>query len=822
MKQKWQKFFVASSIIACSLAATASQVRAQIASDGTQSTAVTTADNLNFTITGGSQAGANLFHSLREFSIPTGGSAFFNNAADIQNIFSRVTGNSLSNIDGLIRANGTANLFLLNPNGIVFGPNARLNIGGSFLGTTANAAVFEGGLEFSTSPAAEPILSVNIPVGLQFRENSSASIINQSIALDRNNIQLGLQVNPGSSLTLLGGDVLVEGGVLSADSGRIELGSVGSNSLVSLIPIERGYALGYAGVVNFQDIGLSREAFVRSNAGDIQVRGRRITLAEGAQISASTAGAERGGTLNVIAAESVELAGVGANIPTGLFAAVLSDATGAGGNLTIETERLIVRDGAQISTSTFGAGNGGSLILRSAEVALIGTTADGLRASGLFATAAPNSIGAGGDLTIESDRLLVIDGAQVGVTAFSSGRAGNLTVRASEIELNGAIPVPGDDPTFSGLFAGTDEGSPGAGGNLTIETERLTIRNGAEAQVSTLGDGDAGTLTVRASESVELIGSFGNFPSALLAVSGLEGISTTATGRGGNLIVETPRLIVSSGAEITASADGTGDAGELRINARDIRLENQGRIRAETATGAGGNIALQVRDLQLRGNSSISTTAGSAAGPGDGGNININTETLAGIQNSDITANAFQGRGGQISIQAEAILGLQNRQQLTPENDITAFSQQSPALSGTVELDSLEEDPASGLAAFPDNTVDPEDLISQNPCEQGQGSEFIVTGRGGLPPDPTETINSDTARVGLVEPIPFESFDFSGVGGELGNITPDSTLKTQTPAIIPARGMITNQLGEVVLTAYDPTGTLSQRDDPRNGQGCME
>ena len=200
---------------------TAAQAQ-EIKPDGTTSTKVTSADGSNFAIDEGDRAGDNLFHSFQDFSVPTNGSASFNNAVDIQNIFSRVTGGNISSIDGLIRVNGSANFYLINPNGILFGENARLDVNGSFFATTADSVLFENGFEFSTAnPDAPPLLTIDIPIGLRFRDNPG-DIVNQSTT---NNV--GLSVNEGEKISLIGGNVSVENrGIIFAPGGRIELGGL--------------------------------------------------------------------------------------------------------------------------------------------------------------------------------------------------------------------------------------------------------------------------------------------------------------------------------------------------------------------------------------------------------------------------------------------------------------------------------------------------------------------------------------------------------------------------------------------------------------------
>ena len=136
-------------------------------------------------IDGGAVRGSNLFHSFQEFNIREGRGAYFSNPDNIVNILTRVTGGNISQILGTLGVLGNANLFLINPNGIVFGPNARLDVGGSFFATTADGILFENGFEFAASnPEAPPLLTINMPLGLNIRENPGA-IVNQTVATGR-------------------------------------------------------------------------------------------------------------------------------------------------------------------------------------------------------------------------------------------------------------------------------------------------------------------------------------------------------------------------------------------------------------------------------------------------------------------------------------------------------------------------------------------------------------------------------------------------------------------------------------------------------------
>lgn len=164
----------------------------------------------------------------------------------------------------MLRANGTANLFLLNPQGIIFGPNATLNIGGSFLGSTASSLNFADGTSFSaTATTTTPLLTVSVPFGLQYGANPGRIQVQgdgqgRRTTSDLIDTTVGLRVQPNQTLAIVGGDVALSGGTLKTAGGRIELGSVAGPNLVSLTPTNKGWSLGYEGVQNFQDIQLSQ------------------------------------------------------------------------------------------------------------------------------------------------------------------------------------------------------------------------------------------------------------------------------------------------------------------------------------------------------------------------------------------------------------------------------------------------------------------------------------------------------------------------------------------------------------------------------------
>jgi filamentous hemagglutinin family protein len=817
----------------------------------------------NFAITGGQSRGQNVFHSFQDFSVPTKGSATFLNPIGNRSIITRVTGNQFSDIDGTIDTQG-ANFFLINPNGMVFGANTKLNVGQTFLGSTANGIdlVDSAGktINFGTNRSGDAELLTINPNALfnVSRLNMGATLPNSQGIVNYGTIAPN---NDNQYVGLIGGNVTLNGrfsgsGVkVSAPGSRIDLGGLNT---VGTVTIDKQGLVFEGNNLTRGDVTLNDIAQVYAQK-DININSRQLILKDGSLITTSTSSQSKGGNITIKASELVSLGGKVLVLPNGrvLAASIVSQtegsgdagnisimspviklsnasqisadtvASGRGGNLEIvDNKKLVVEGASQISASTAGFGQGGNLIIKTQELELIGsnfgvgsqiTTQSG----GFIIPGSDPTIGQknAGNLTIETRKLSVKDGARISTTTFNGGRAGEFNVNASEsIELNGA-GLTNRGFSGSGLFSDSQAEATGNAGNLNVTTPKLVIRNGAQIGSGTFGKGEGGSLNINASQSIEIDGVFEDIRSGIYAPS--EG-----TGASGNLRIDTDRLQIRNSGSVNVKNLGQKDAGNITVNARLIQLDNKGELIATSNFQNGGNIILQGQEiLSLRRNSKISATAGLAGSQGKGGNINILDPNgfivAAPNENSDITANAFSGSGGKVSIKTqqnfwisplsrselEKRLGTTEPNRLNPArlntNDITAISQVNPDLSGQVSITPPQIDITAGLSPLPNNVTDPTNQINPNCSAKAiANNSFTSVGRGGIPATPKDPLNEQEIAINWVRINPQDTF-------------PSTAIATTTPAlsqpIVEAQGWRRERNGDIVLVAVSSSRILPRQ-----------
>ncbi|NER94601.1 MAG: filamentous hemagglutinin N-terminal domain-containing protein [Symploca sp. SIO1B1] len=791
------------------------EVFAQIIPDNTLPTnSVVQTTGITKTITNGTTVGNNLFHSFSQFNLSQGEIAYFNNLTTITNIITRVTGGQTSTIDGLLSTNGAANLLLINPSGINFNSNAQLNIGGSFLASTADSLIFEDGNIFSASnPNTPPLLAINVPVGLQYGSNPGAIIVENTghnltsagnpvfSTLDKNSNPLGLRVQPNQTLALVGGEVTLDGGLLTAESGRIEIGSI-VQGRVNLNSTTNGWTLSYPDIDQFGDIKFKNAALVDTsgNGGSgIQLVGRQITMTDASLVFVDSQGNLPGGKIVLQASESVTLSG---NSPQGIFTGLRSQtvAAGKGAEIWVSSPSLILQEGSRIQSISFSNGEGGDINLEVPNlVQLLG--ASPVR-TGATSDITANVLGSGngGNINVSTTSFSALDGGGLAAVTDGAGNAGNVTIHANDsVEVIGFNSLSAN-PTQSILAAATR--NSGAGGQISINTGRLTVRDGGRITASTIANGLGGSLTINASESVT-VGRIGEGTSlrsiiaasaeANLPIHQIRGLSPIPSGDSGTMTINTPKLIVFEQGRVGVDNQGFGNAGELNINASQILLDTEGIISASTESGQGGNITLNVPNLLLlRHGSQITAEAG---GTGDGGNITINSAAIALIEGSLINANAFQGTGGNIQMTLQGLF-------ISPDSLITASSQLG--IDGMVQINDFLLDPSSGLNQLPENLTDSTDQIVAG-CTANANSQFMITGRGGLPEDPTATIRGQTIWQ-----------DLQNFSTETAVSNSDSTNHSLVRAkpmlsdpVVEATGWIVNKQGHVELVAHLPQENFS-------------
>jgi len=868
-------------------------VQAQITLDGSLGPAAALEGlDVEIPVALGRQLGGNLFHSFGRFDIPTGGSAIFTGPAGIAHVIGRVTGGEVSTIDGLL---GTAfegsapDLWLVNPAGVMFGPNATLDVQGGLHVSTADYLRLGEGGRFAADLGQGSTLSSAPPEAFGFLGTGRGSFTVSGSTL------IPAQ---GRDLSLVGGDIRITDGTLALPGGRLSLAAVaagevehgphmvtgedmtpgdihvaGSNLAVNAdrggeIVIRAGalsladtdviantegqagasmqiraetVSIGDGSTVATRNVGSGRggdltvEAAtveIRSgaivavinggtgDAGTLSLRADRLLLSGDGRIGVATlitnalpAATGRGGDIIVVAgtmeirqggqlytatqgaadagdvrvsADELRLSGEDHLGATGMGSQTLApDNAGRGGDITVETDLLEIRGGAQLVTISGGAGAGGDLRVTAREIRILG---DGQRCcTAIIAqTRASANAGRGGDLQVSADRIVLRDGALISTSTPGAGDAGDLILNAGELSLAGV------NTGVSSQTAQQDNG--GRAGDMVLTVDRIVVRDGAVISTTTMGSGDGGGLRISAGEII-LAGADFQRSAGIAAQTGMVGENA---GRGGELIVQADYLEIRGVAQISSSSGGGGDAGDVSVTADRILVDGEGlpvllagiTSQAGLATGdaRGGDVRVSARVLELRDSGQISATSVSRGDAGDllirvgerlvlddsaitaeagqsgggavtidttgsvslagstittsvaggdrnAGNITLTTPvTLAMVDGSEIRANAFEGAGGNVRIVTDNLLQ-------HPSGVISASSERG--VDGDINIDATEADLGSGLLALGSRfLVDPE---LPTPCgvyRPDTASTFALGGAG-LPAAPDGFLSGD-------------------------------------------------------------------------------
>ena len=520
--------------------------------------------------------------------------------------------------------------------------------------------------------------------------------------------------------------------------------------------------------------------------GDIKIDTGSLRISDGGNIQAGIQSQGNGGNITINARDEVSVIGTGIFDVQGqevetfssIFVDIAETGIGEAGNIEINAPSLVVNDGI-ISADVVGEGNGGTIKISTTD------SIELLNDSTIQAIISQGSTNSeAGNIEINTPSLQV-DQSIISTDVVGEGNGGIIKIFATD-----SIELLNDSTIETGVFAG----AIGNGGDLTIETAKLTLSEGSSIAVSTSGNGNAGTLTIIADESISLSG---------IGTSSRGGIFASAlieNGNGGDINLTTDQLTISDGATITASnfsslgtvEPGTGEPGNISITANTLSLSTGGRIdtatRAETGTGA--EINLQIADsIFLSGDSFISAQA---FGNANGGNLNIDTNFIVAFEgNNDIIASAEQGQGGNINITAESLLGIEPGALNPFTNDINASSEFG--LDGSVSLDVPDVNSIQGASELSTSIVVPEETTAQA-CnanrELAAKNGLTIKGKGGVPAPPDLPLDSAN------------TFVTAGTNETDAQSALPQPVKTSIGEIQPARGIKVKENGGIILTAY--------------------
>jgi filamentous hemagglutinin family protein len=777
--------------------------------------------------------GTNLFHSFSQFNISAGESATFtaNAGTTVTNVIARVTGTSSSNINGLVRSDiPNANLFLINPNGIVFGPMAQLDVQGSFVASSASYVRLADGVRFSTVAPNDALLTSAPPAAFGFLGKTAGPVTFTGPAGGFGTAQGGvLSVPQGQSIALIGGPVQVTGGQLQAQGGQVAVVSVAGKGEVALDvsssgstpTASPGTVLGPVQLTGGANLSapVGGRVVVRSGSLDVNassivadtdvVPGGGIDLLvtgamslENGLVSAQTTGPARGGSI-CISAATLSMIGVAEDESAPI--SVTTSSTGASGDVMLKVGSLNI--GAEASVQAFteppadsptlATGPGGSITVKATRQVRIDGTGAGIQ-TGLAAETRGAVSGPAGNITVTAPSVDLISEGEITDLTKGSGNAGAITLHAGTLFIDGrnATQLTGlQGRVGEGLG---DIGAGGAGGRIEVTARRIKLVNGGVITASTFGSGQGGTIDVSAS-SLSIAGSAGSqftgvfaqsFPVANLATPGgggaihvkagnlaitgpaqmLAGISaqSLAGGAAGTVSVQAGNVQVGGGGTISVQAQG-GSAGNLFVDSAGNIVIRGGSISAQGQTA--GTVTVQAHNVQVGRDGEITVQApmvgggiagtltviaasdlvvrhGEVSAVGEtGGTIHLNAGRFIYLFHGEVTARATDN-GLQLLLDPPAVV-LDGRSTIDGRAGGRAVIVQ---IHGSL-LQSLDSkiltnsgrvfpqvDLTSALIALQANLGDANTRLAPT-CGASLGgdvSSFVVTGRGGIAPEPDD------------------------------------------------------------------------------------
>ncbi|MCK5877973.1 MAG: filamentous hemagglutinin N-terminal domain-containing protein, partial [Candidatus Marithrix sp.] len=614
----------------------------------------------------------------------------FSGPNDVQNIISRVTGGNPSNIDGLIRLTiPNADFYFLNPYGIMFGPNARLDVQGSFHASTADYLRLGENGRFDARSPSDSLLTIAPVEAFGFLTDSPASIGLKDSKLS---------VSEGKTLSLIGGDLTMNGELLSisgkvavfskefttqldAPNGRINLASTASKGEV--IPTESGLDVN-ARTGNFI-IDHSKITTSGKGGGDIFIRAGLLKLIN-SDITGDTFGGQPGGMIDILA-DNIILDGA----ENYSYISSSSFGSGTGGRINLSAKYQDLSNGAIIQAASIGIGSAGSISINVAEtLSFSGKYMYEIQVPSVISTIT-FGIGQGGNIEVEAQNLDLTNGAQIGSNTFGSGKGGNVSVKVTD-----TLTLSGKDKIgiMSSILAAsltlpnvTSSYNIGDAGNIELEAGKINLFNGGKISTNSLGLGNAGFISVKTNELTASGGMFSEMFDDYIT----SGISSNS------------KVIDEIG----------GKAGNIMVDADIIRLTDKAKIATLAANSSGGNIEINTTNYIMLQGGKITTSV--YGGIGDGGNIMIKNPTFVVLNQGQIKAQADAGNGGNINLKSNHLIS-------SPNSLISASSRLG--LDGQVRIDSPDMDIARFLVILSDDYVDVSNQIKKT-CRMRDSSFFV-------------------------------------------------------------------------------------------------